>query len=189
MSFEEWKAEQVELGNLEKSTRPSNSKCHPWCWDKGWSIKYVRHTNHANEKGVGTELSMEDFLLKCFEAGLTSPDQIGNRRGQYHLGRIGDVGAYAVESCRFITIEENLKEKSNATIRGKHSPRFIGYFHTPKGVFETGDAAAEANGCSVTAIHTRCKRADDVIHSKSKMDKEFIGKTYREIGYHFEGVS
>jgi hypothetical protein len=44
-------------------------------------------------------------------AGLSSPDNIGRSTHQYAMGRLGDTGNYVWGNCRFITVEQNLKER------------------------------------------------------------------------------
>lgn len=75
-----------------------------------WWLKYGRHKSRASNRGMGTELSFEDYLRKATEAELTHPSQIGKCTDQYNLGRIGDVGPYTNKMCRFITVRQNHRE-------------------------------------------------------------------------------
>lgn len=76
-----------------------------------WFEKYRRHTNATPQRGLRSELSFKEYLDKAKESGITNPSLIGREKGQYSLGRIGDVGNYAVDTCRFITVEQNHRER------------------------------------------------------------------------------
>ncbi|BDD79683.1 hypothetical protein [Burkholderia phage FLC9] len=84
-----------------------------------WYRKFHYHRNNANQNGKVTELTFEDYMQKVAEAGLTNPDQIGHRRDQFQLGRIGDTGPYTNESCRFITKLQNMQE---CRANGRYDP-------------------------------------------------------------------
>lgn len=58
----------------------------------------------------GSDLTFRQYLDKLKAAGLT-PDDVGNREGQYNLSRYGDDGVYTDSNCRFITRKENLQEQ------------------------------------------------------------------------------
>lgn len=45
------------------------------------------------------------------EAGISDPDSIGRKSGQYQMGRYGDKGIYEKGNCRFITREQNQLER------------------------------------------------------------------------------
>lgn len=92
-----------------------------------WYGCYYRHVYRARERGLESHLSFNDYMQKVSEAGLDDPDQLGVSLGQYHLGRVGDVGDYEVERCRFITVSQNRREAHengcyenlNASMRGQ----------------------------------------------------------------------
>lgn len=56
-------------------------------------------------------LTFEQYVQLAVDAGLTKPEQIGKSIDSYHLGRIGDVGPYAIGNCRFILHSQNLAEQ------------------------------------------------------------------------------
>ena len=104
-NFEEWKQEQLKLGNLYYSKAQRN---------KGslvgkWKIKYSTKKNNSNFEFT---LSFEDYLYKAYETKLIDPSQIGNKKDQYQLGRYKDKGGYTKNNCRFITKLENIKERN-----------------------------------------------------------------------------
>lgn len=59
------------------------------------------------------KLTFEEYIGLAIDAGIETPHQIGRLPGQYQLGRLGDMGDYEIGNCRFITKEENQKEKKN----------------------------------------------------------------------------
>ncbi|WP_054823552.1 GIY-YIG nuclease family protein [Vibrio owensii] len=61
-----------------------------------------------------------------------------------------------------------------------------GSYHTPHGNFISSNAAAKAIGISSSTIDTRCKKPDRIINSYCKVPKEWMGKTWREVGWWFE---
>jgi len=67
-----------------------------------WRKLYVRQPTSS--------LTLEEYLGMMKDAGLR-PSMVGLRRGQYHLARYGDAGAYHLHSCRFIPQEQNQKER------------------------------------------------------------------------------
>jgi hypothetical protein len=76
----------------------------------GWEDKYRRHTYAAEQRGMDTSLTFDQYMTKVREAGIENPDQIGKRAGQFQLGRVGDVGRYEDANCRFITARQNRQE-------------------------------------------------------------------------------
>lgn len=82
---------------------------------------------------------------------------------------------------------EKSKIKCRESQLGSKSNRFIGYYHTPWGVFESS-RLAEANGVSYKTVQFACNNTSHIITSimKNKYLKQFIGKTFQEIGFWFE---
>ena len=70
--------------------------------------KHTNHRHNAKKKGVKS-LPFDIYLEKLYEAGIL-PEQIGQTIDAYQLARFGDYGDYTKESCRFITMKENLQE-------------------------------------------------------------------------------
>ena len=64
----------------------------------------------AKQQGIPFELELRDIHWLLYCAGIRI-EQIGKGRGQYALARIGDTGPYAIGNCRFVTMEENIKER------------------------------------------------------------------------------
>ena len=77
-----------------------------------WATKLQNLRGRAKSEGKECELSFEQFVIIAKESGLTKPEQNGCRRGQYHLARLGDSGAYVVGNCRFLPQEENIQERT-----------------------------------------------------------------------------
>lgn len=106
-TFEEWKLEQLSLGNLKLST-------HGLCKDSyvgKWKRKYTNKKMNAKVNNRIFTLTFDKYLYKCFEAGLTCPTKIGQKIDNYQLSRYKDKGEYTIDNCRFITKLENQRER------------------------------------------------------------------------------
>jgi hypothetical protein len=67
-----------------------------------WRKLYVRQP--------ASNLTFEEYLNMMVSAGLR-PSKVGKRKGQFHLARYNDEGAYSIQTCRFVPQEENQKER------------------------------------------------------------------------------
>lgn len=77
--------------------------------------------------------------------------------------------------------------------RGKDTPNFKGHWHTPFGVFERLDDAANELKISYGALYRICMKSNDVVTSHgyniSKIlrylfnKEDCVGKTYKELGF------
>lgn len=76
---------------------------------KAIRLKHKGHRASANYRGLG-QLPFEIYVEKMVEANIT-PDQIGCTKGKYQLCRYTDTGDYTKDSCRFDTMENNIKDK------------------------------------------------------------------------------
>ncbi|AUR97723.1 hypothetical protein NVP1244A_021 [Vibrio phage 1.244.A._10N.261.54.C3] len=65
---------------------------------------------NAATKGVEFNLTLREYVSLMDEAGITV-DDIGCSINNYNLGRIGDSGPYMLGNCRFITVEQNIRER------------------------------------------------------------------------------
>lgn len=72
--------------------------------------KFTYHHYGAPRRGLQTELTFEDYLQKVRNAGIQTPDQIGQRNDQFVLARHGDQGHYTNDNCRFVTGLQNRQE-------------------------------------------------------------------------------
>lgn len=73
-----------------------------------WRQKY------SNKKGDSKgyfELTFQEYIDLAVQAGLKFPKEIGQSTSSFCLGRIGDVGPYSIDNCRFITNRQNHDEK------------------------------------------------------------------------------
>ena len=97
--------------------------------------------------------------------------------------------ARGVERARILAAELSRQRMidNNPSKKGRDGPKFKGLYHTPCGVFESCKDAAVMNGLGDSTIHRRCMNPDKVITAR-KLGKENIGKSFRDIGYWFEGV-
>ena len=81
---------------------------------RGWTLAEVYRAKDSWRKLYArqpdSDLSFNEYLDMIQDAGLR-PDNIGLRKGQYHLARHNDSGAYTKGNCRFIPQEQNQKER------------------------------------------------------------------------------
>lgn len=77
---------------------------------RDWYKRFNTHVNNADKRGLQSHLTFDAYMRKVQEAGITDPNQLGSYSGQFHLGRIGDVGDYSTNNCRFITSNQNHQE-------------------------------------------------------------------------------
>ena len=82
--------------------------------ERGWTIQEIYKARDAWRKLYSRQpestITFDEYLTMIQEAGLR-PNMVGLRRGQYHLARFNDSGAYSVSNCRFIPQEQNQKER------------------------------------------------------------------------------
>lgn len=101
------------------------------------------------------------------------------------------------DSTKQVLREKNIgKKHTEATktkLTGEQSSRFIGYYHTPWGIFPSSSMAQKNHEYMLSAtIHRWCKQCDKEIKTlgRSKYLRELkenpIGKTYRAIGFWFQ---
>lgn len=76
-----------------------------------WRLKWNNFCKFKIVKDIENEITFPLYMAKAKTAGLTSPSDIGQHRGQYQMGRKTDRGPYTKASCRFITVEQNQKER------------------------------------------------------------------------------
>lgn len=77
-----------------------------------WYDKWKNLKGRAKHDGIGFSLTLDDYINLASEAGISTPNQIGQRSDLYCMGRIGDIGAYEIGNCRFITYAQNALERS-----------------------------------------------------------------------------
>lgn len=81
---------------------------------RGWSVSEIYRAKDAWRKlyvrQPQSDLSFDAYLDMQAAVGLR-PRMVGLRRGQYHLARYNDTGAYTKDNCRFIPQEENQRER------------------------------------------------------------------------------
>lgn len=200
MTFDEWKAHQVDVGGIVYAVRVKDSRFAPYSSHHGFVRKYKDKIKHAGERGISCNLTVNEYLLLAYEAKIMCVSEIGRHINCMVLGRVGDVGDYEYGTCRFITSKQNRQEsidngcaaKGIVTYKalglvGKNSNKFKGLWHTPKGTFGSTYDASKSIGLGVTTIHRRCISSHKVLQNKSKFfGSECVGKTYKELGWWFE---
>lgn len=80
----------------------------------GWEVDEIYRARDAWRKlyvrQPESNLTFEEYLDMMVASGLR-PSKVGKRRGQFHLARYNDEGAYSITTCRFIPQEQNQKER------------------------------------------------------------------------------
>ena len=89
-------------------------------WKRKWdSFQAGVHTRKAE-----CRLTFEQYMKLAEQAGITDPACIGRKDlYSFQLGRYGDVGPYEIGNCRFITMRQNLLERSTEQIAIKSKNR------------------------------------------------------------------
>lgn len=92
-----------------------------------WSDKWHNKRKNAKKHDIPFDLTFEQYVNKAMEAGIKEPERIGRNIGDFALGRIGDIGGYTSDNCRFITVEQNLQEliDNGGTERGHQKQRGV----------------------------------------------------------------
>lgn len=210
MTFDEWKENMQRDGHLSPTLRRkrSDSNMYPYACLGPLTSKFANHIKKCYNEGIKNELSVEDWLYVCYASGIKHPDDIGIAMDKHHLARIGDVGAYKLGNCRYILGSENMSERDtnggtergakkrtgsgngmfgNKRYTGTNGALWTGYYHTPKGRFDTALEAAKSNCTSTQTIIRRCKhqtRASDI----SEHDYKKFCDDLRDKGWWFEEV-
>lgn len=71
-------------------------------------------------------------------------------------------------------------------VTGEKHPSFKGWFVTPGGRFGSASAAAKANGlASGDTVSKRCKDGSVILRTRG-IPREWLGKTWKELGWYFE---
>jgi hypothetical protein len=84
-------------------------------------------------RNIGYYLTYDDVYNMLKDAGLKSSNW-GCKKGQYVIGRYNDTGDYKVGNCRFITTEENSKERKISDLARETSRKTMtNFMKTEKG--------------------------------------------------------
>lgn len=83
------------------------------------------------------------------------------------------------------------RSKKIATARRKNNGKTVGYYITPKGNFLFSSEAAKENEIPWRQLINRCEHNNGVVKQNnvfkdSKLTKDMIGKTWKELGWGFE---
>lgn len=79
---------------------------------KTWRGKWTSLSRNAKSRGCKFQLTFNQYLTLAKKAGIKSPKKIGRNLDKFQMGRIGDSGDYVVGNCRFISMKQNLLERS-----------------------------------------------------------------------------
>lgn len=91
---------------------------------RGWYGKYNSKVQNAKKIGLKVLLTFDDYLMKGYQASISSHELI--TQNGYHLSRINDTGDYTIESCRFLTCNDNWNERFTEEGRKKVSEKMKG---------------------------------------------------------------
>lgn len=72
--------------------------------------KWKAHRANAVNRKKVKALSFAEYMQKIIDANI-QPEQIGATNNSYQLARYSDLGDYTLETCRFITKQENFLEQ------------------------------------------------------------------------------
>lgn len=104
------------------------------------------------------------------------------------LGKKGSLNPLFGKQRTKQTIEKIIKTKK---LHPERNPKFKGYYHTPKGIFQTAKQAAQHFDFSLYTVIARCKEISEQKITKKSLNKskDFtksdIGKIYKELGWYF----
>ncbi|AUS02027.1 hypothetical protein NVP3058O_109 [Vibrio phage 3.058.O._10N.286.46.B8] len=209
MTFDGWKSDMLELGYLTPAKRcRCDANMYPYAALGPFTSKFANHIKKCYNEGIENKLTIDEWLFVCYTSGINNPSEIGISMNKHHLSRIGDRGAYEIGNCRYILGKDNMKERDenggsarggnnrrgaangmygNTKYQGTNGALWSGYYHTPKGRFDTAKDASTANNISTATIIRYCK------HQTRKKDiSEDEYKTFcanlKESGWWFEEV-
>jgi hypothetical protein len=100
-----------DVYNREKTLRMLKKYGLKTKYLEDWVVKFRTLRGNAKRRKVKCSLTLSQYVKLVIKAGLTHPNQIGRKKGQYQMARDGDTGDYEWGNCRFITIEENQVER------------------------------------------------------------------------------
>lgn len=113
MSFENWKDNQFKLGNI-RLLEFTKAKAKKGDLVGDWKLKYNQKKKNAKKEDINFDLTFIEYLTLLYKANIISINQLGVKRFDYQLSRIGDKGEYSFNNCRFITKLENEREKDKS---------------------------------------------------------------------------
>ncbi len=147
-----------------------------------WSYRKSRNKTVKNK----FLLSFDEFCILLDRAGIKSSD-LGYKGNKYDLARYGDSGDYTFDNCRFITHQENVKERRVSEKMIKSALKAASARRGKKTNFsEEGKARLEAYR---TKIHEEYERREE--ERRSKLDPRWCGEHNSSYGSHWitDGVN
>lgn len=131
---------------------------------------------------------------KWTEAGKKKLHEIGKQRVGEKNGFYGKRHSEkAIEQNRKAHLGKTMSSDQKLQISGENSSRFIGYYHTPWGIFPSSSIAERHHDyLKAATIHRWCINSDKLIFRLGRSiylkqhGSSCIGKTYRDLGFFFE---
>lgn len=177
-------AEKIRLANIKRYTEMSPEQKETLSENK-------RGEKNGNWRGGGPKCSCGKRMAKASNTCANCRNRNGENNpfyGKRHTEEMKQKASVRRKGMKN-TAESILK------ITGENSGRFIGYYHTPWGIFPSSSQAQKASGGSMlsAAIHRICLNPDSIIkrigksHYLAQLNPEqCIGRTYRELGFWFD---
>lgn len=107
------------LACSKEDSRKESTKSYQALYRASSEGQYIRHRNHAGERGIEFRLTFEEWISIWEESGFYNSR--GNDGNGYVMGRFRDEGAYEVGNVRIIPFSENIREAVNIRIsEGRH---------------------------------------------------------------------
>lgn len=75
---------------------------------KKWKLAYCTHRKDARDRGISFDLSFDQWLEIWIRSGHFF--ERGHKKGQFVMGRFGDIGPYSPENVKIILHSENVVE-------------------------------------------------------------------------------
>ena len=125
---------------------------------------------HAAKRGIGWKLTFGEWSKIWLDSGHLFDR--GNKRGQYVMGRFGDVGPYAVGNVKIITNQENLTDITPETEARRRAgiARFqTGQIRSPETRALMGDAKRD-----IPLTEEHCQNLS-IAHQKPLSEKQMNG--------------
>ena len=165
---------------------------------KAFYLMSCKHARKLSSSKVYEKLKQE-FYQSCrgpknwTTEGMKKLSEIGKlRTGDKNSFHGKKHTADTIEKIRVAHLGKTLTDQQRENISGENSSRFIGYYHTPWGVFPSSSLAAKSHEYLKSAtIHRWCIRNDVKIVKIGRsrylenIGSTCIGKTYKELGFYF----
>lgn len=142
------------------------------------------NTVERNEK---LSKNLKQWIIDNPEAHTERMDKINKNPEKIRKMAEKQTGRPKSDSCK-----ANISKAQMGKYVGEKNGNFKGWYHTPYGKFESLKQASDAIGNSVICVRDRCvvKNGNVVtitsVNTDTKITKDMLGKTWKELGWYFE---